>query len=321
MSESIEKQLLTVFAQAWNDTVSARLGDPTELTLLALRQVSGDEMNGALAVAMTWSAAFVAECTAALPGVLICLFKSEDNAELDSRAKQPTDGAPKPGTRALVDSVLSETATRLAALASMPISFGASAYIDLALSDERLKMIVGAEAWVGTLSLTVGDDLMTQALLLYAPQGSLGTSANAAESASTSRSTATNNAPATTDTPHTPPNENSTVTSSPSSSSAPTPSRRAPNRREEPAPRNIERLLDVDLDIIVRFGVTNMPLRDVVRMGVGTMIELNRAVDEPVELLVNNRPLARGEVVVVDGYYGVRITEIGTPAERALSLV
>ncbi|HVG39488.1 MAG TPA: FliM/FliN family flagellar motor switch protein, partial [Pyrinomonadaceae bacterium] len=69
------------------------------------------------------------------------------------------------------------------------------------------------------------------------------------------------------------------------------------------------------------FGVTNVPLRDVVRMGVGTMIELNRAVDEPVELLVNGRSLARGEVVVVDGYYGVRITEIGASSERALSLL
>ena len=80
-------------------------------------------------------------------------------------------------------------------------------------------------------------------------------------------------------------------------------------------------MLDVELDLVVRFGVTNVPLRDVVRMGVGTMIELNRAVDEPVELLVNGRPLARGEVVVVDGYYGVRITEIGAPNERALSLI
>jgi len=50
------------------------------------------------------------------------------------------------------------------------------------------------------------------------------------------------------------------------------------------------------------------------------MIELDRAVDDPVELLVNGHYLARGSVVVVDGYYGVRITEIGEPKERALSL-
>ncbi len=91
-------------------------------------------------------------------------------------------------------------------------------------------------------------------------------------------------------------------------------------KQEVDSSRNIERLLDVELQVIVRFGVTNVPLRDIVRMGVGTMIELNRAVDEPVELLVNGRPFARGEVVVVDGYYGVRITEIGPVSDRAASI-
>jgi flagellar motor switch protein FliN/FliY len=89
--------------------------------------------------------------------------------------------------------------------------------------------------------------------------------------------------------------------------------------REEPA-RNMERLLEVELEVVVRFGLTQIPLRELVRIGVGSMIELNRQVDEPVELLVNNHPLARGSVVVVDGYYGVCITEIGQPEERRLSL-
>lgn len=84
--------------------------------------------------------------------------------------------------------------------------------------------------------------------------------------------------------------------------------------------RNIERLLDVKLDVVVRFGTTSVPLRDVARMGVGAMIELDRGVEEPVELLVNGKTLARGEVVVVDGYYGVRITEIAASSERELSL-
>ena len=85
--------------------------------------------------------------------------------------------------------------------------------------------------------------------------------------------------------------------------------------------KNIERLMDVEMNVTVRFGKTEMPLRDVVRFGVGSMIELNRSVDEPVELLVNNYPFAHGEVVVVDGYYGVRITEIGTPEERSKTLL
>ena len=85
--------------------------------------------------------------------------------------------------------------------------------------------------------------------------------------------------------------------------------------------KNIERLMDVEMNVTVRFGKTEMPLREVVRFGVGSMIELNRSVDEPVELLVNNYPFAHGEVVVVDGYYGVRITEIGTPEERSQTLL
>lgn len=83
---------------------------------------------------------------------------------------------------------------------------------------------------------------------------------------------------------------------------------------------NFERLFDVEMNVTVRFGKTQMLLRDVVRFSVGSMIELNRTVDEPVELLVNNHPFAHGEVVVIDGYYGVRITEIGTTEERTRTL-
>jgi flagellar motor switch protein FliN len=92
-------------------------------------------------------------------------------------------------------------------------------------------------------------------------------------------------------------------------------------KEENDQVKNMERLLDVEINVTVRFGKTEMPLRDVVRFGVGSMIELNRTVDEPVELLVNNFPFARGEVVVIDGYYGVRVTEIGSPAERSRTLL
>lgn len=83
---------------------------------------------------------------------------------------------------------------------------------------------------------------------------------------------------------------------------------------------NIERLLDVEMNLTVRFGKTEMPLREIVHVGVGSMLELNRSVDDPVELLVNNFPFARGEVVVIDGYYGVRVTEIGSAEERSQTL-
>lgn len=82
---------------------------------------------------------------------------------------------------------------------------------------------------------------------------------------------------------------------------------------------NINRLMDVEMNVTVRFGKTEMPLKDIVHFGVGSMIELNRTVDDPVELLVNNYPFARGEVVVIDGYYGVRVTEINSAEERTQS--
>lgn len=84
--------------------------------------------------------------------------------------------------------------------------------------------------------------------------------------------------------------------------------------------RNVARLLDVELEVIVRFGATSAPLREVVGMGIGTLIELKRVVDEPVEILVNGHLLACGEVVVVDGYYGVRITDINHTSQSAPAL-
>lgn len=89
---------------------------------------------------------------------------------------------------------------------------------------------------------------------------------------------------------------------------------------EKGSANNINRLLDVEMNVTVRFGTAEIPLREIVRFGVGSTVELDRTVDEPVELLVNNYPFARGEVVVVDGYYGVRVTEIGSAEERSQTL-
>lgn len=99
------------------------------------------------------------------------------------------------------------------------------------------------------------------------------------------------------------------------------PANKERSMQQQITPINFERLYDVEMNVTVRFGKTQMPLRDVVRFGVGSMIELNRTVDEPVELLVNNSPFAHGEVVVIDGYYGVRITDIGSEEERSQSIM
>jgi flagellar motor switch protein FliN/FliY len=83
---------------------------------------------------------------------------------------------------------------------------------------------------------------------------------------------------------------------------------------------NLAVLMEVQLPVSIRFGETEMILEEIVKLGVGSVIELNSGIDQPVELVVNNRVLARGEVVTVDGYYGIRITEITSAGERFKSL-
>lgn len=83
-----------------------------------------------------------------------------------------------------------------------------------------------------------------------------------------------------------------------------------PPKAEENTLSSIKRLLDIEIDIVVRFGSTKMNLSEIIKIGSGSIIELDRTVDEPVELLVNGHILARGQVVVISGYYGVKITEV-----------
>jgi len=84
--------------------------------------------------------------------------------------------------------------------------------------------------------------------------------------------------------------------------------------------RNLDVILDIELPLAVRFGQTELPLLSLVRLGPGSVIDLKRSADEPVDVLVSGKVIARGEVVVVDGNYGVRVTEIVSTAERIRSL-
>jgi len=87
-----------------------------------------------------------------------------------------------------------------------------------------------------------------------------------------------------------------------------------------PVSRTMDLLLDVDLPVSISFGKTQLPLKDVLKLTTGSIVELNRGVNEPVEVLVNHCLVARGEVVVVDGNYGVRIQQIVSRQERLRSL-
>jgi len=87
-----------------------------------------------------------------------------------------------------------------------------------------------------------------------------------------------------------------------------------------PSARTMDLLLDVELPISVSFGRTQLPMRDVLKLTTGSIVELNRGVSDPVEVLVNHCLIARGEVVVVDGNYGVRIQQIVSHMDRLRSL-
>jgi flagellar motor switch protein FliN/FliY len=80
------------------------------------------------------------------------------------------------------------------------------------------------------------------------------------------------------------------------------------------ASRTAGLLMDIDLPIRILFGSTRLRLRDILALKAGSVVELDRPADGPVEILVSNRIVARGQVIVVDGNYGVQVTEIVKPA-------
>ena len=86
------------------------------------------------------------------------------------------------------------------------------------------------------------------------------------------------------------------------------------------SPRNIDMLLDVELEVLVELGRKSMKIRDVLKLGKGSLIELNKTAGEPLTIYVNNRKLAEGEVVVIDDNFGIRITKLASPKERIKSL-
>jgi flagellar motor switch protein FliN len=84
--------------------------------------------------------------------------------------------------------------------------------------------------------------------------------------------------------------------------------------------RTLDLLLDVELPVSISFGKTQLPLKDVLKLTTGSIVELNRNINEPVEVLVNHCLIARGEVVVVEGNYGIRIQQIASRQDRLRSL-
>lgn len=85
------------------------------------------------------------------------------------------------------------------------------------------------------------------------------------------------------------------------------------------AGRSIDMLLDVSLPVSIELGRTSMPIQEILNLSSGSVIELDKLAGEPVDLLVNEKLIARGEVVVVDENFGIRITSMISPQDRIKS--
>ena len=84
--------------------------------------------------------------------------------------------------------------------------------------------------------------------------------------------------------------------------------------------RNMDFLLDIPLDISVELGNAKIKIGDLLKLSQGSVVELNRLTDEPLEIFVNKKLMAHGEVVVVNEKFGIRLTNIISPGERVKNL-
>ncbi len=93
-------------------------------------------------------------------------------------------------------------------------------------------------------------------------------------------------------------------------------------KEEKPktTPRDMEFLLDIPVEVTVELGTAKMPIRELLQLGQGSVIELAKLAGEPMEILANNKLIARGEVVVVNEKFGIRLTDIISPTERLTQL-
>ena len=84
--------------------------------------------------------------------------------------------------------------------------------------------------------------------------------------------------------------------------------------------RELDFILDIPLELSVELGKTKMIVNDLLQLGQGSIIELNKLAGEPLEVYINRKLIARGEVVVVNEKFGVRLTDVITPIDRVKSL-
>ncbi|NNK00937.1 MAG: flagellar motor switch protein FliN [Desulfatitalea sp.] len=88
------------------------------------------------------------------------------------------------------------------------------------------------------------------------------------------------------------------------------------NQADGQRPANLDFILDIPLEISVELGRTKMLIQDLLKLGQGSVIELTKRAGETLEILANNRLIAKGDVVVMNDKYGIRLTEVISPVER-----
>ena len=86
------------------------------------------------------------------------------------------------------------------------------------------------------------------------------------------------------------------------------------------APRNFELLLDIPLEVTVEIGRTRLAIRELLQLGPGSVVELQKLAGETLDVLINGKPIARGEAVMVNDKFGVRLTDVASPSERIAGL-
>ncbi|PID74653.1 MAG: flagellar motor switch protein FliN [Desulfobacterales bacterium] len=92
------------------------------------------------------------------------------------------------------------------------------------------------------------------------------------------------------------------------------------DKSEEQEARELDFILDIPLELSAELGKTKMLVNDLLQLGQGSIIELNKLAGEPLEVYINRKLIARGEVVVVNEKFGIRLTDVITPVDRVKSL-
>mgnify|MGYP005831589759 FL=1 len=87
-------------------------------------------------------------------------------------------------------------------------------------------------------------------------------------------------------------------------------------KNSEIGEQKLEMLYDLQMPVTIELGRTNMIIRDILRLGRGSVIEFDKLVSEPVDVLINGKKVAEGEVVVIDKHFGIRITTLIDPSDR-----